>query len=145
MPSLVKHVLIDASGNWQFQNTSAIPTPRAAVEWSGRARTDRDLAQWQDQGENVLFWLDKNGYPRFPGDGSGAAPTPEACTVYSVPGYKQPFILLALERPAKMTAITTSGIIWLGGVAYGMHSQAPSGYFGSLLTSLPANYPKPSF
>lgn len=139
MPSLVKHVLIDSNGNWQFQNPSAIPTPRAAVDWSGRARTDCDLAQWQDQAENVLFWLDKNGFPRFPGDGSGAAPTPEACTVYGIPGHKQPGVLLALVRN------TTSGIVWLGGVAYGLHSQAPSGYFGTLLTSLPENYPVPSF
>jgi hypothetical protein len=133
----VNHVLVDLNGNWQFQNTSAAPTPQCAKDWSGRARTDCDIAQWRDQAEKVLFWIDANGYPRFPGDGSGVMPTPMATEIHGVAGYDQPAVILTLARPGQSQPI--------GGITYKMSAAAPNGYFGTLLTSLPANYPKPSF
>jgi hypothetical protein len=86
MPNKVPKVIIDSSGAFQYSNPNAVPTPRAALDMTGRARTDTDIWQFRDELQNVLWWIDKTNTPHFPNDGSGVSPTHDAVKITSVPG-----------------------------------------------------------
>ena len=125
MPNKVPRVLIDAQGNWQFNNPNAVPTPRAQVDMSGRARTDNDIWQFRDELQSVLWWIDKTGTPHFPNDGTGVLPTHDAVQVTGIPGVQPTTTILRLRNSE--------------GVITGWVNVTPGGgsYGGTLSSSFP--------
>jgi hypothetical protein len=113
-------VVINKDGRWVAPGSSVVPTNAASANLS-RGKNGEDSVQWRDEAGYVMFRIDNAGVPHFPGDG---LPTPTAATIYGVPGYNPPnVILLQLERQSDGTVI-------------GWVTANPNAYGGSL--NLPA-------
>jgi hypothetical protein len=126
MPNKVPRVFIDSSGNFQYYNVNAVPTPRAQLDFTGRARTDCDIWQFRDEAQNILWWVDKTGTPHFPNDGTGVLPTHDAVQITGVPGVQPTCTILEV--------LNNSGVV------IGFVSVKPGGgsYGRTLLSSFPS-------
>ena len=118
----MEKVLIDSSGNWQFNKPAANPTPRAQMYLKGSGG-DRDALQIRDQNNTVLWWIDPFGAPHFPGS-AGFSPTPSAAKVIGIPGINPPNTTVVVFRDSSDNPV-------------GWVNINPNGYGGTLASIAP--------
>jgi hypothetical protein len=123
MPTKPTRVIIDPNANWQFNNPSALPTPRAQWYLNGSGG-DRDAFQIRDQLNNVLWWIDGFGVPHFPNNSSGALPTPSAAEVRGIPGVNPSNLTVVILEDASKNPL-------------GWININPNGYGGTLASLAP--------